>query len=643
MLQNAFSERLNDFGGWRDALLAEISNVQAWLEKQGMLGPDEELRVFELLDGLKRDKLIIALVAEFSRGKTELINAMFFADYKQRLLPSAAGRTTMCPTEILYDETLEPCLRLLPIETRRSALSIAEYKRAAINWTSLPLKIDSAEQMANTLQELVRTKSVPAREAQDLGLHVIEEGTENPNTVEIPVWRHAIINYPHPLLKKGLVVLDTPGLNALGSEPELTLSMLPSAHAVLFVLAADTGVTKTDLEIWNNHVRVATHARSNGRIAVLNKIDTLWDELQNENAINASIARQAEETIRVLGIGKNSVFPVSAQKGLLGKVRNDGDLLDRSGLLKLEAKLSTDIITRKQELLREKVVREIGSMVEATASMIQTRLDTASAELAEIQGLRGKNENVLTELSGRLREQKALYAKEVESFQVTHRMLMEQIKVLLTHLSVKSLDKLIAETRQEMKDSWTTHGMKQGMGTFFQGAANRMEKVSKETQQIRALIDTIYEKFHKDHGLARIRPVGFSVLPFRSELKRLEMESEAFRNSLMVVVTEQHFVIKKFFITLVSRAREIFNECNDATRTWAKAIMTPISTQIQEHKIMIDRRLENIDKIQNNHVSLNQRVAELEQVVQGLEQQRDVTRRIMARLYQPAPAAERVA
>jgi hypothetical protein len=41
-------------------------------------------------------------------------------------------------------------------------------------------------------------------------------------------------------------VLDTLGLNALGTEPELTLSMIPNAYAVLFLLAMDTGVTKSD-------------------------------------------------------------------------------------------------------------------------------------------------------------------------------------------------------------------------------------------------------------------------------------------------------------------------------------------------------------------------------------------------------------
>ena len=93
--------------------------------------------------------------------------------------------------------------------------------------------------------------------------------------VEVPAWRHAAINYPHPLLKRGLVVLDTPGLNAIGAEPELTLSLLPAAHAVVFILGADTGVTKSDLAVWRDHLG----GQSMTRFVVLNKIDALADPL----------------------------------------------------------------------------------------------------------------------------------------------------------------------------------------------------------------------------------------------------------------------------------------------------------------------------------------------------------------------------
>ena len=78
----------------------------------------------------------------------------------------------------------------------------------------------------------------------------------------------------HPLLEQGLVILDTPGLNAIGAEPELTLSLLPNAHAVLFILAADTGVTQSDLSVWREYVNAGQ--RRDGRLVVLNKIDSLW-------------------------------------------------------------------------------------------------------------------------------------------------------------------------------------------------------------------------------------------------------------------------------------------------------------------------------------------------------------------------------
>src|SRR5205809_6714258 len=101
--------------------------------------------------------------------------------------------------------------------------------------------------------------------------HGVTHGDDN--AIEVTCRRHAIINFPHPLLQQGLVVLDTPGLNAIGAEPELTLNLLPSAHAVLFLLAADAGVTRTDLEVWQRHLAGEDPAANAGRLVILNKID----------------------------------------------------------------------------------------------------------------------------------------------------------------------------------------------------------------------------------------------------------------------------------------------------------------------------------------------------------------------------------
>ena len=107
-------------------------------------------------------------------------------------------------------------------------------------------------------------------------------------------------------------MLDTPGLNAIGAEPELTLSLLPSAHATVFILGADTGVTKSDLAIWRDHL--GAHAPT--RFVVLNKIDALEDPLATLEQVEAQIAQQQRETARTLGVPLERVFPLSARQAL---------------------------------------------------------------------------------------------------------------------------------------------------------------------------------------------------------------------------------------------------------------------------------------------------------------------------------------
>ncbi len=637
---NAFSKKLGEYKHWRDELVEIITEYQTWVEQQGLATGEDDLRIYDLIDTLRADTLTVALVGEFSRGKTELINAIFFSDYRQRLLPSDAGRTTMCPTELLWDESQPPCVKLLPIDTRKSHTTIGELKRQPMNWTVLPLDIDHPKQMIETFQEIIRTKTVGAREAEELGLYDPLRPDANmalsaDGKVNIPTWRHAIINYPHPLLKQGLVILDTPGLNALGAEPELTLNMIPAAQAVLFVLGADTGVTKSDLDVWANHVCVARKSNGTGQLAALNKIDTLWDELRAPGSVEATLARQVHDTARALNIPAGHIFPVSAQKGLLGKIKNDIGLVARSGLPALEIKLSNDLISAKQKILRDKITHDAGSIIETTSAMIDARLSAVSAQLVELRALSGKSHAAIQELLARMRQEKVAYDRTLASFQTTRAVLTDQIKVLLDYLSIEAFDELMNKARRNMNDAWTTHGLRIGMKTLFDGSLDGMEKANKQSQQIRALVQAIYNKFHTDHGLAKIKPAAFSLLNYRTNLQRLYEEAEAFRNSPIMVMTEQHFVIKRFFITLVSRVREIFNDTNTGARTWSKAIMAPILAQVREHKIMMDHRLENLKKVHENLDNLSGRIQDLEATKQNLENQQVTIKTMLRKLDQP--------
>lgn len=641
LLGGHLARRLGQLKRWRDELAAAITAYQDWVEQQRLTDGEEDLRVYELINALESDKLTVGLAAEFSRGKSELLNAIFFADFKQRILPSSSGRTTMCPTELRYDEKEQPFIKLLPIETRKTAITIAEYKRTPIHWTTIHLlKPDSAEEAREAFLEVTRTKKVHVREAQELGLYNPDKTRRDDdpvpmdNMIEIPVWRHAVINYPNALLRQGLVVLDTPGLNALGVEPELTISMLASAQALLFLLAADTGVTRSDLEVWH-------HCTAGGKrghhLVVLNKVDTMWDELQNAPAIAANVARQVDDVARVLGVDKSQVLPISAQKGLIGKIKGDAALIERSGLPALERRLADDMVPARHAILRERIVGEVGGRIESSRALLAARLADTTQQLAALKQLGGKNLDAIQKMVTHVRQEKKKYDHEIEGFNLTRAALTEQAGTLLGHMSLKSVDGLIAATREAMEDSWTTAGLQRGMAAFFRGTAQRLKRVSQESEQIRQTVVRIYQRLHTEYGLPPIQPPVLSLSLFFDEFRNLEEKAEAFRTSPVTLMTEQHFVVKKFFITLVSQARQLFHDANETTTGWFRAAVSPVFAQVQQHKTAIEHKLEMLRKVQQDMDSLSKRVAELEETREQLDAQRQIADTLLSRIQQPLP------
>ncbi|MGZ5818401.1 MAG: dynamin family protein, partial [Burkholderiaceae bacterium] len=376
-------QKFQEYSGWRSGVMVAIDRYHAWISAEQLSDAACDQRFSRVLGRLADDKLSIAFVAEFSRGKSELINAIFFADYGQRILPSSAGRTTMCPTELLYDETFPPSIRLLPIETRAESISTSEYKEQSNVWTVLPLDIASADGMLEAFKQVSLTKRVTIEEAKKYGLYDEEDPdivseVDAEGMIEISQWRHAIVNFPHPLLKQGLIIIDTPGLNAIGTEPELTLNLIPNAHAVLFILAADTGVTKSDIEVWRHHIGTGA-----GRMVVLNKIDSMWDELRTPAEVEGQINQQITSVAHTLAIEKRQVFPVSAQKGLVAKINRDAPLLAKSRLPALEYALSDELIPAKRDIIRAQLANEMNELTASKQALLSSRMRNVVEQLHE--------------------------------------------------------------------------------------------------------------------------------------------------------------------------------------------------------------------------------------------------------------------
>lgn len=622
-------QKFQEYSSWRNDVKLALERYRECVIAGDLADAASDQRFLQILTRLNEDKLSIAFVAEFSRGKSELINAIFFADYGQRILPTSAGRTTMCPTELMYDETLPPSIRLLPIETRAEAQSTSDFKSQSQVWTVLPLDTSSADGMLEAFKQVSLTKRVPVEEAARYGLYDETDldmviAVDDDGMVEISRWRHAIVNFPHPLLQQGLVIIDTPGLNAIGTEPELTLNLIPNAHAVLFILAADTGVTKSDIDTWRNHIG-GTGA---GRMVVLNKIDSMWDELRSPAEVEQQIRMQHASVAQTLDLPERQVFPVSAQKGLVGKINRDASLLTKSRLPALESALSGELLPAKQDIIRTQLMAEVNELTSAKQALLSSRVRNVVEQLIELKSLRGKNQTILQHMMKRIDMEKMEFDGSLFKLQATRSVFARLSTEVFTHLGMGVLKDNINKTRDAMERSKFSSGLRQAVKEFFAEALDNLELSATKTDEIGEMMSVMYRKFSTEHGLALSTPMPFSLDKYSKEIVMIEQLYHKQFGAATILTTPQVVLMQKFFDSIASRVKQSFLQANRDVEAWLKVVMAPLEAQIGEHKVQLKRRKKSIEKIHLATDSLEEKVLAFEQMQFELDTQRALLTRL---------------
>ena len=622
-------QKFQEYSSWRNDVKLALERYRECVIAGDLADAASDQRFLQTLTRLNEDKLSIAFVAEFSRGKSELINAIFFADYGQRILPTSAGRTTMCPTELMYDETFPPSIRLLPIETRAEAQSTSDFKSQSQVWTVLPLDTSSADGMLEAFKQVSLTKRVPVEEAARYGLYDETDldmviAVDDDGMVEISQWRHAIVNFPHPLLQQGLVIIDTPGLNAIGTEPELTLNLIPNAHAVLFILAADTGVTKSDIDIWRNHIG-GTGA---GRMVVLNKIDSMWDELRSPAEVEQQIRMQHASVAQTLDLPERQVFPVSAQKGLVGKINRDAALLAKSRLPALESAVSGGLLPAKQDIIRTQLMAEVNELTSAKQALLSSRVRNVVEQLIELKSLRGKNQTILQHMMKRIDMEKMEFDGSLFKLQATRSVFARLSTEVFTHLGMGVLKDNINKTRDAMERSKFSSGLRQAVKEFFEEALENLELSAAKTDEIGEMMSVMYRKFSTEHGLALSTPMPFSLDKYTKEIVMIEQLYHKQFGAATILTTPQVVLMQKFFDSIASRVKQSFLQANRDVEAWLKVVMAPLEAQIGEHKVQLKRRKKSIEKIHLATDSLEEKVLAFEQMQFELDTQRALLTRL---------------
>ena len=611
----SFNEQFDQHGAWRREFALRLKLLAEWMKDHDLLDAAVEERLHRLETQVRSDKVMVAFVAEFSRGKSELINAIFFAGYGRRIMPASAGRTTMCPTELGYDADVPPCLRLLPIETRLQTQALMEWRAVPEKWTRVDLDVNDPAQLALALEKVAEVRHVTKQEATALGFWHDENIDDNPlvrpdGLIEVPKWRHALINIAHPLLKQGLVILDTPGLNAIGAEPELTVSLIPQAHAVVFILAADTGVTKSDLAIWREHL-ITEDDENISRLVVLNKIDTLWDALSSPEQVQAQIQRQRSNSAEILDLPIEQVIPVSAQKGLVAKVTRDDALLAASHLPDLEHALAEGIMGKRQRILRSAVATGIAELRTEAGRSIHIRRRDLAEQMDELRGLKGKNASVIKHMRKRIEQEQTEFDTSGAKIHAIRSVHLKLLREVFNLLGTPTLKDELAELTHTLKQPGIKFGVKKAYSLTFGRLRDALQKAQTISGEIHAMLMASFKQLNAEFGFSLQTPNAPELTRFENDLNLIERSHLQYLGVSNVLKLSQADFSERLVRALATRLRVVYESALGELEMWNKSAASQLDAQLRERRRNFGRRIEAIERIQSAASGLDERITEI--------------------------------
>lgn len=307
------------------AQLEEVISLTSGILRGMGAGWDGEIsRLEQLQKRLGESKFHLAVLGQFKRGKSTLLNALIGED----VLPSSVVPLTAVPTLVTYGETR--CIQL-----------------AFRDGNCQKFCFESVDSIRDFLRGKVTEEGNPANR---LGLDSV------------------IIEYPSSVLSRGVVFIDTPGIGSTYEyNTETTVNFLSRCDAAVFLVSADPPITQTEVDFLKKVSSIVPTLNF-----ALNKTDYL---LPDELEMALSFLKQV--LVKYGFSGRERIFCVSARSGLLARQRDDLALWAESGMAEFYDYLVNFLATRKTQVL----CRAVSKMVNILVTDISMRLELVRKSL----------------------------------------------------------------------------------------------------------------------------------------------------------------------------------------------------------------------------------------------------------------------
>lgn len=339
--------------------IAQIAKAIAQGEAEGDKGSGKLVLDRDIQDliktshELKQGVFRLMILGDMKRGKSTFLNALL----GEKLLPS----------------DVNPCTAIMTV------LRYGDEKKVKIYFNNdrSPEEID--------FETFKRRYTIDPSEAKRL---------EKEKRLAFPTIDYAVVEYPLPLLKRGIEIVDSPGLNDTEARNEISLNYINNCHAILFVLSATQPCTLVERRYLENYLK----NRGLTVFFLINAWDRIRDSLLDPDDVNS--VKEAEERVRKVfqanlsdycyvnskNLYRERVFEISSLIALRRRLKNYYASLEKTGFTEFLASLD-------RFLIRESAV----SQLQQAKTLTEQTYDRIKETIERRISLLDRNENELRE------------------------------------------------------------------------------------------------------------------------------------------------------------------------------------------------------------------------------------------------------
>jgi len=355
----------SSYASYRETVDELLESLRQLQEYSVSLSLDNTAKsIGDVVEKVENEHFEVAIVGEFKRGKSTLINAIL----GQEVLPADVLPATATLNRVTYSK--EPYV-------------MVEYKNGS-------------------------SEKVDIEHLQDYVTKLSYESEKTAQTV-----KEATVYYDTEFCKNHVDIIDTPGLNDDEQMTNVTMSILPEIDAAVFVISANSPFSQFEKEFLENKMLTSDLGRI---IFAVNCFGTFSKE--DEDRIVETVEKRIgsyvmDKAKRVMGenskefdvykrkIGKPRVIGVYAKKALMAKENNDAAMLEESNFPKFENVLET-MLTKERgsitlQILANKIMSAGSEIINSivlheNALVMETDefMDKYQLAIEEIEGIRTK-------------------------------------------------------------------------------------------------------------------------------------------------------------------------------------------------------------------------------------------------------------